>query len=238
MKKRVIVWGTGNVGRPALRAVMAHHDLELVGVVVANPDKVGRDVGEIAGIAATGVRATSDGRQLLAAGGIDAVVYTASADTRPDAAFGDLLMCLQAGANVVSTSFYPLLYPPTLLAEIRPLIEAACSKGKSSVFVSGIDPGWAMDILPLLLSGVVADITEVRCQEIFNYALYDQPQVVRNVIGFGGSMEVLPPMLQETALRMVWEPMVRMVADGMGAPVEQFGPAIVLNLSHGAMILK
>ena len=219
-KKHVVVWGTGNVGRPAIRAVVAHRDLELVGVVVANPKKVGLDAGEIAGIAPTGVRATADGAALLARGGVDAVVYAATADTRPQEAYGELLACLESGANVVSTAFYPLLHPACTPPELAPLVEAACSKGKSSVFVSGIDPGWALDILPVLLSGVVADIREVRCQEIFNYALYDQPDVVRNVIGFGGSMDDLPIMLHEFSLKMVWEPMVRLLADALGATVD------------------
>ena len=48
---------------------------------------------------------------------------------------------------------------------------AACKEGESSVFVSGIDPGWALDILPALVSGVSAGIEEIRVQEIFNYAL-------------------------------------------------------------------
>lgn len=46
MTYRVVVWGTGNAGRPAIRAVAAHRDLELAGVVVSNPAKVGRDAGE------------------------------------------------------------------------------------------------------------------------------------------------------------------------------------------------
>jgi len=46
---------------------------------------------------------------------------------------------------------------------LKPLVDAACAKGQSSVFVSGIDPGWALDVLPILLSGTVADIREVRC---------------------------------------------------------------------------
>jgi hypothetical protein len=223
MKRRVVVWGTGNVGRPALRAVLAHRDLELAGVVVGNPAKVGRDAGEIAGLAPVGVRATADGAPLLAAGGIDAVIYTASADTRAEAAYGELLACLGAGCNVVSTSFYPLLYPPSTPPELKTLVLDACTRGNSSVFVSGIDPGWALDILPLLLSGVVADIREIRCQELFNYALYDQPDVVRNVIGFGRSMAELPTMLHEMALGMVWEPMVRILGDGLGCPVRKVG---------------
>lgn len=220
MKKRVIVWGTGNVGRPAIRAVVSHQNLELVGVVVANPKKVGRDAGEIAGVDPVGVLATDQGHALLAKG-VDAVVYTATADTRPEEAMVDLLACLKAGANVVSSAFYAFLYPPLTPPEMAEQVEAACKEGNSSLFVSGIDPGWAMDVFPVFLSGMVADIEEVRSQEIFNYALYDQPEVVRHVIGFGLPMDELPPMLLDFSLRFVWEPMVRMIADGMGQTLDE-----------------
>lgn len=211
-RKRVVVWGTGNVGRPAIRAVVAHRDLELVGVIVANPAKVGRDAGELAGIPATGVIATDDVSAALA-DDVDAVVYTATGDTRPDAALVDLIACLDAGRNVVSTSFYSLLHPPSAPRELLDVVEPACASGNSSVFVSGIDPGWALDILPTLVSGVGAGITEIRVQEVFNYALYDQPEVVREVIGFGGPMGELPLMLLDFSLQMVWAPMLRVLAD-------------------------
>src|SRR5262245_26725207 len=105
MVYRVVVWGTGNVGRPAIRAVAAHRDLELVGCIVANPAKVGRDAGELAFVDALGVAATADPQAALT-GPVDAVVYTATGDTRPDDALADLVTCLRGGANVVSTSFY------------------------------------------------------------------------------------------------------------------------------------
>ncbi len=219
MTYRVVVWGTGNVGRPAIRAVAAHRDLELVGVVVSNPEKVGKDAGELAGIAPLGIIATDD-TSIATAHGIDAVVYTATADTRPDDAYADLIGCLAAGVNVVSTSFYPLLHPPSAPRELIEVLEPVWAEGDASVFVSGIDPGWALDILPALLSGVSAGITEIRVQEVFNYALYDQPEVVRSVIGFGGSMDEMPLMLLDLSLDMVWAPMVRVVADLLGVEVE------------------
>jgi hypothetical protein len=220
MTYRVVVWGTGNVGRPALRAIAAHRDLELVGVIVANPDKVGRDAGDLAGIEPLGVAATDDVDAVLA-DGVDAVVYTATADTRPEAAYGDLLGCLQGGINVVSTSFYPLLHPAGAPPELLDVVGAACETKGASVFVSGIDPGWALDILPALLSGVGAGITEIRAQELFNYALYDQPDVVREVIGFGGPMDELPLMLLDFSLQMVWAPMLRILADLLEVEVDE-----------------
>jgi hypothetical protein len=220
MKLKVVVWGTGNVGRPAIRAVLSHCDLELVGVIVASKDKVGLDAGEIAGVGATGVIATDDWRSVLD-GGADAVVYTATADIRPVEAMGDLLACLEAGINVVSTAFYAYLDPASTPQEaLKPVVDASAKSG-ASLFVSGIDPGWVMDMLPVVLSGAVSGIREIRTREIFNYALYDQPHVVREVIGFGGSMDALPLMLHDFAIEMVWAPMVRLVGEALGKPVEK-----------------
>ncbi len=212
MTYKVVVWGTGNVGRPAIRAVAAHRDLELAGVIVASANKVGRDAGDLAGIAPLGVIATDD-TSIAFADDIDAIVYAATADTRPMEAYMDLERCLRSGRNVVSTSFYPLLHPASMPAELTGLLEPAWTAGSSSVFVSGIDPGWALDILPGLVSGVGAGITEIRIQEVFNYALYDQPDVVRNMIGLGGPVDIKPQMLQDISLNMVWAPMVRIVAE-------------------------
>ncbi len=219
MPLKVVVWGTGNVGRPAIRAVLAHTDLELVGCVVANPDKVGMDAGEIAGVAPTGVIATDDGAQLLAVKP-DCVVYTATADTRPEQALADLTACLDAGVNVVSTAFYALLHPATAPEDLLRQIREACADSGASVFISGIDPGWAMDALPIMLSAASSGIREIRAREIFNYALYDQPQVVREVIGFGQPMDQLPIMLHDIAIELVWAPMLRVVGDALGRPVE------------------
>jgi hypothetical protein len=218
MGLKVIVWGTGNVGRPAIRAVLSHRELELVAVIVANPEKVGVDAGILVGLPETGVVASDDSRAALAAGA-DVVVYTATADIRPDEATADLTACLEAGMNVVSTSFYAFLHPGSSAAEMIDPIREICTQSGASLLVSGIDPGWAMDALPILLSGAVSDISEIRSREIFNYALYDQPQVVREVIGFGGSMDELPMMLHDFAIEMVWAPMLRIIGESLDQPV-------------------
>jgi len=151
--------------------------------------------------------------------GADAVVYTATADTRPGEALADLMACLEAGVNVVSTAFYAFLDPASAPAEALQPVADACGESGASLFVSGIDPGWVMDMLPVVLSGAVSGIREIRTREIFNYALYDQPQVVREVIGFGKSMDELPLMLHDFAIEMVWAPMVRLVGTALGKPV-------------------
>lgn len=219
MNKKVIVWGTGNVGRPAIRAVLSHQELELEAVIVSNPDKEGKDAGLIAGIDACGVSATIDWQAALRSGA-DALVYSATADTRPEEAIAELLACLDTGINVVAPGFYFYLDPENTPAEVLEPIQQACDRSGASLFVSGIDPGWMMDMLPVVLSGASAGISEIRTREIFNYALYDQPQVVREVIGFGMPMDELPMMLHDFAIDMVWSPMLKLVGKALNKPVE------------------
>src|SRR5689334_17027746 len=103
-----VVWGTGNVGRAAIRAVDAHPDLTLTAVLVHDPAKVGRDAGELAGLdRALGVPATDDVDAVLAAGH-RAVVYAASGDIRPMEALADLARAVGTGAVVVTPALYPL----------------------------------------------------------------------------------------------------------------------------------
>lgn len=219
MSKRVVVWGTGNVGRPAIRAVAAHQDMELAAVIVANPDKVGRDAGELAYLDALGVPATDD-TSVASGADIDAVVYAVNADFRPVESLADVEGLVRAGVNVVTPAFYPMYHPPSMPDDLATRFSDACTAGGASIFASGIDPGWSTDLMPLILSGVSADITEIRSQELFNYALYDQPDAVRDLVGFGQPMENTPPMVHDFSLKMVWGPMIRVLADGLGVELD------------------
>ena len=217
---RVVVWGTGNVGRPAIRAVAAHDELELVGAIVSDPAKVGVEVGELANVEPLGVAATDD-VALATSADVDCVVYAVNADFRPNESLDEADAMLRAGTNVVTTAFYPMYHPPSMPPPMAERFAEACAAGDTTIFASGIDPGWTCDILPLFLTGVSADITELRSQEIFNYALYDQPDAVRTLIGFGGPMDVTPPMLLDFSLDLVWGPVVRILADGLGVQLDE-----------------
>ncbi len=99
-----VVWGTGNVGRAAVRAVEAPPALTLAAVLVHGPAKVGRDAGELGGLGhPLGVAAT-DGIGAVLASRPRAVVYTASGDIRPDDALADIGRAIRAGAVVVTPS--------------------------------------------------------------------------------------------------------------------------------------
>ena len=100
MSHRVVVWGPGNVGRPAIRGVVRHPELELCGVIVHSAEKEGKDAGELAGIEAVGVAATRDAEGLLAEGA-DALVYAVNSDFRPQESMDECCAALRSGLNVV-----------------------------------------------------------------------------------------------------------------------------------------
>ncbi len=220
MSHRVVVWGTGNVGLPAIRAVLAARELDLAAVLVANPAKIGVDAGLLAGVDACGILATDDVAAVLALRP-DAVAYCASGDFRPEAALDDVERCLRSGANVVASALYDFLHPPSAPEPLRRRFDAACTAGVSSLFVSGIDPGWALDLLPLVLSGVAGRIDEIRAQEIFCYSTYHAPDAIRFLVGFGQPLEQVPPMLLPEVLLRVWGGMIRILADGLGLTLDE-----------------
>jgi hypothetical protein len=219
MAYRVIQWSTGNVGRYALRGIIGHPDLELVGLWVHSPAKVGRDAGELAGVGPVGVRATNDAEALLALDA-DVVCYTATGDLRPAEAASDICRILAAGKNVVSTSLVPLVHPPTAPAALREPIERACLEHGVSCFTSGIDPGVANDLLPLVLSGLAERVERVRVQEILNYATYDQPEVLFHTMGFGRPLDHTPVLLAPGVLSLAWGCAVGAMAAGLAVALE------------------
>ncbi|TDC91236.1 dihydrodipicolinate reductase [Actinomadura sp. 7K507] len=216
-----IVWGTGNVGRLSIRAVEAHPALKLTGVIVHDPAKAGRDAGDLAGLGrALGVTATTDIEAVLATGP-QAVVYAASGDIRPDDALADINGAIRAGAVVVSPALYALYDQRNAPPEMRKAVLDAVAEGGGSLFVSGVDPGWGNDVLPLLVSGVAGTIDVIRCQEIFDYTTYDQPDSVRYLVGMGQPMDYEPPMLAATVPTMVWGGQIRLMARALGVDLDE-----------------
>ncbi|MFC9620618.1 dihydrodipicolinate reductase [Streptomyces sp. NPDC056930] len=215
-----VVWGTGNVGRAAIRAVDAHPALTLTAVLVHNPDKVGRDAGDLGGLdRGLGVAATDDIDSVLAAGP-QAVVYAASGDIRPDEALTDIIRAIRGGAVVVTPAVYALYDQLGAPPELRDPVLAAIAEGGGSLFVSGVDPGWGNDVLPLLISGLGTTVDVIRCQEIFDYSTYDQEDSVRYLVGMGQPMDYEPLMLAPTVPTMVWGGQVRLMARALGVELD------------------
>ncbi|MEU1960360.1 diacylglycerol kinase [Nocardia sp. NPDC019304] len=221
MTYRVVQWGTGNVGRHALAGVIAHPELELTGVWVSGPAKSGTDAGTLAGLDhPVGVTATTDADALLASRP-DCVVYCSMTDNRLFEAVQDLQRILAAGINVVACAPVFFQYPYGVLPdELLKPVEEAAAQGNSSLWVNGIDPGFANDLLPLALAGTCLRIDQLRCLEIVDYASYDNRAVMFDIMGFGKPMDETPMLLQPGVLSLAWGGTVRQLAAGIGVTLD------------------
>ena len=210
MALRIVQWTTGNVGQRSVRAIVGHPDLELVGCYAWSPDKVGRDVGELCGLAPVGVAATDDVDALLALRP-DCVVYN---PMWPDT--DEVVRILEAGVNVVSTAAF--INGRSLGAD-RERIEKACRQGGSTMFGTGISPGWVEQI-GIVSASICDRIDKVTIHEASDTTLYDSPATERPA-GFGRPIDDpdLPGMAaQGTA---VFGEAVAMLGDALGIELDE-----------------
>ena len=218
----VVQLGTGNVGVHSLRALIANPEFELTGVWVSSDAKAGKDAAELAGLPdSTGVLASTDLDAVLATGP-QCAVYNAMADNRLPEALEDYRRVLAAGVNIVGSGPVILMYPWQVIPDelVKPLEDAA-REGNSSLYVNGIDPGFANDLLPLALAGTCQSIQQVRCMEIVDYATYDSAVVMFDVMGFGKPLDEIPMLLQPGVLSLAWGSVIRQLAAGLGISLDE-----------------
>ncbi|OBJ12823.1 NAD(P)H-dependent amine dehydrogenase family protein, partial [Mycobacterium colombiense] len=212
---------TGGIGSIAIRAIQRRPNLDLVGVWVHSPDKVGKDAGELAGGEPLGVAATNDADALIALQP-DCVVYAASGPDRDGAAVPDYVRLLAAGINVVSTSSTSLVYPPSYFApNWRDELDAAAKAGQASFYVSGIFPGFASDQLALLMTTQSKSIRRITASEVALNDHYPVADVMMDGMGFGRPLDFEPMLKTPGSIEMAWKAPIHLMAEGLGVEVEE-----------------
>jgi 4-hydroxy-tetrahydrodipicolinate reductase len=206
---RVVQWTTGNVGKSSVKAIVANSALELVGCYAWSPEKVGRDVGELCGIEPLGVVATDDVDALLALAP-DCVVYNPMW-TNTD----ELVRILAAGVNVVSTAAFITGHNR---GPDRDRILEACERGGSTMFGSGVSPGFA-ELLAIVSTSICDRVDKVTVNEAADTTFYDSP-ATEILAGFGKPID--DPGLQAMTAEgtAVFAEAVRLVADALGVELD------------------
>jgi hypothetical protein len=218
---RVVVWSTGGIGSIAIRAIHQRPNLDLVGVWVHSPEKDGKDAGELANGEAIGLAATADADALI---GLkpDCVVYAASGPERDALAIPDYVKLLSAGINVVTTSTTRLVNPHAYEpAEWRDQLVAAAKEGEVSLYASGIEPGFAADYLPLVLSTQSSQIEKIHSYEIGLYDDYGVPDIMSDALGFGRPLSYEPWISMPGAIAGEWQGQLRLVGDALGVEIQE-----------------
>lgn len=220
MAYKVIVWGTGVVGKMIIAELLDNPVYELVGVIVNNPAKSGKDVGELIGRRPTGIVASDDADAVLALDA-DVVAYFGPTIVQAAANIENHVKALRAGKHIVSTAMSSWVYhksPKVNPAELAP-VQQACLEAGKVCFTTGIDPGFMNDIFPVMLTGVCGRVDSIRIQEIIDYATY---QGEANVpMGLAAPMETKALLEDPEVMIYAWGPTIYMIADMVKAELEK-----------------
>ena len=180
----VVLYGLGAIGIRTAEAVLARRDLRVVGAVDTDPKKIGKDVGELVGQDRIGVGVTDDPEELFRSVHAEVALHTTSSFL-PDI-YDQIEGLIDAGVDVVSSTeelSYPALQQPELTAKLDALARA---KGVT-VFGTGVNPGFVMDVLPLVMTGVCQKVERVKVERIVNASTRRGP--LQRKIGSGMTKE-------------------------------------------------
>jgi 2,4-diaminopentanoate dehydrogenase len=221
---RVIQWATGNIGARSLRAVIDHPAMDLVGLWVSNPEKVGMDAGILAGTGRCGITATSSVDDLVATAA-DCVLYM-----RQGTDIDELCRLLASGKNVVTTrgDFH---HPRAMDAEARVQIEAACATGGTSIYSTGSSPGFVTEALVLPLLSLSRRLDCLTIDEYADMTSRNSPDLLFNVMGYG----VSPGQFDQRKVDYVkhdFAGSLAQIADAIGIEIDEWDAFGELSVSN------
>lgn len=206
-KLRVIQWTTGKVGKLSLRAVLDDPKLDLVGVYAWSPDKRGTDAGTLCGRPETGIKATDDIDALISLGA-DTVLYTPF-----EADLDQAIRLLESGLDVVSTNLF--LNVGGIRGDVKDRLEAACKKGESSLYITGINPGWVNSVVASM-TAVCRDVEEVSLVESADCSVYESVETW-GFLGMGEEGGVTPELMERAR---AWLILFRDAVERIGGALE------------------
>lgn len=190
MRHRVIQWATGAMGKTALRAILDHPDMDLVGLYTYSDAKVGRDAGDIAHRPATGVFATNDVEAILALGA-DVAIHAGLLQPPYGSHDRDIVRLLESGKNVISINGYS--YPRYWADERVTALEAACAKGGVSLMGAGLNPGYIGEKIAVTATSACSQVDHIEINEIVDCRLMRNPEYVFRILGFGSELDRIDP---------------------------------------------
>lgn len=210
---RVVQWATGNVGSRALRMVIEHPRMELAGLWVSSPDKIGKDAGELCGLPETGIKATGSLDDIVAIDA-DCVLYM------PQGTDWDAVCALLASGKNVVTTRGDFHYPPMIDPAKRQRIEEACAKGGTSIYSTGSSPGFITEALAIPLLSLQRGHDLITIDEYADVSSRNSPEMLFQIMGFGAPMA---PFDQRRAehLKGDFGSSLSQIAEAIGLPADE-----------------
>jgi hypothetical protein len=224
MKKvRAVQFGCGPIGCSVIRYARNRPDIEVVGAIDIDAGLVGRDLGEVAGIdVKLGVLVSAEAAAVLSQTKPDVVFLTTSSSLR--VVYAQVGNCIDASANVISTCeelAYPYRKEPQISADID---KKATDKGVT-VLATGVNPGFVMDVWPLLMTGVCQQVKKIKVVRVQDASPRRGP--FQKKIGAGRTLEEFNELVAAGTLKHVGLPeSIAIIASGLGWELDEVSESI------------
>jgi 2,4-diaminopentanoate dehydrogenase len=210
---KVLHFGLGPIGAGVVRLIAGRKGFRIVGAVDIDPGKVGRDLGGVAGVGRPlRVKVSDDARKAIRSSKPDVVVLCTSSSIK--GVLPQLEGILKLKVPVVSTT-EELSYPTRGNMRYARLIHQMAKKAKVAVLATGVNPGFVMDALPIMLTGVCERVDSIRVDRIQDARIRRLP--FQQKIGAGLTREQFQQRVDEGSVRHVGlAESVSMIADALG----------------------
>ena len=210
---KVVHFGLGPIGAAVVRQVATRKGFRIVGAVDIDPAKAGRDLGEVAGVGRRlKVKVSDDARTAIKSGKPDAVVLCTTSSLKKTLSQIDSVLKLKV--PIVSTT-EELAYPSKANMRYARMIHQMAKTAKVAVLGTGVNPGFVMDALPIMLTGVCERVDAVRVDRIQDARIRRLP--FQQKIGAGLTREQFQRKVDDASVRHVGlTESVQMIADALG----------------------
>jgi 2,4-diaminopentanoate dehydrogenase len=215
---RVLPFGLGPIGAAIVKQLAARPGFKIVGAIDIDPAKVGRDLGDVVGLPRRlGVKVSDAAAKVLKTAKPDVVVLCTSSSIKK--VMPQIETILKAKTAIVSTT-EELSYPGYTHIRQARQIHAWAKKAKVAVLGTGVNPGFAMDALPIALTGVCERVDRITVHRVQDARIRRLP--FQQKIGAGLTTEQFQKKVDDGSVRHVGlTESIAMIADAMGWPLDR-----------------
>ncbi len=215
---RTLLWGLGAMGGGMANMLLKKKDVNIVAALAGTPSKAGKDLGEVLGTGKrVGVTVTNDPMEAFAAKPDIALINTASFVKD---VFPQIKLALEYGCDVVTIA-EEMSYPWAADKELSDEIHSLARKAGKTVLGTGVNPGFVMDTLVIVVTAACRDVTHIHAKRVNNLAPFG-PTVMRTQ-GVGTTPDEFKKGIETGAIvgHVGFQQSARLIGDALGWEIEK-----------------